>query len=84
MLIASTEGGMEIEKVADETPDLINQDYIDPAVGLQSYKARNSRSASASNRPSWKAIKLMLAIYRVREDRRLARRDQSAGHHGGR
>ena len=39
-LIASTEGGMDIEKVAEETPEKISKIMIDPAVGMQSFQAR--------------------------------------------
>jgi len=38
--MVSTEGGMEIEKVASETPDKIIIELIDPSVGLQSYQLR--------------------------------------------
>jgi succinyl-CoA synthetase beta subunit len=37
--MASTEGGMEIEKVAEETPDKILRETIDPAVGLLDFQA---------------------------------------------
>ncbi|MCC5841509.1 MAG: ADP-forming succinate--CoA ligase subunit beta [Opitutales bacterium] len=40
VIIASTEGGVEIEKVAEETPELITRVTIDPAAGLQSYHKR--------------------------------------------
>lgn len=39
--MVSTEGGMEIEKVAAETPERIIKEWIDPSVGLQSYQLRN-------------------------------------------
>jgi len=39
-LIASTEGGMDIEKVAEETPEKISKIVIDPAVGMQPFQAR--------------------------------------------
>jgi len=39
-LIASTEGGMDIEKVAEETPEKISKIMIDPAVGMQPFQAR--------------------------------------------
>jgi succinyl-CoA synthetase beta subunit len=39
--MVSTEGGMEIEKVAAETPEKIIKEWIDPSVGLQSYQLRN-------------------------------------------
>ena len=39
--MVSTEGGMEIEKVAAETPEKIIKEWIDPSIGLQSYQLRN-------------------------------------------
>ena len=39
--IASTEGGMEIEEVAEKTPEKIIKEAIDPAVGFQSHNGRN-------------------------------------------
>jgi succinyl-CoA synthetase beta subunit len=39
IVMASTEGGMEIEKVAEETPDKILRETIDPAVGLAPFQA---------------------------------------------
>ena len=40
MIIASTKGGMNIEDVAHETPELIMNMKVDPAIGLQPYQAR--------------------------------------------
>ncbi|MDC9723012.1 MAG: ADP-forming succinate--CoA ligase subunit beta [Urechidicola sp.] len=40
MIMYSTEGGMDIEKVADETPHLIFNEEIDPALGLLPFQAR--------------------------------------------
>jgi succinyl-CoA synthetase beta subunit len=39
IVMASTEGGMEIEKVAEETPELILRETIDPAIGLADFQA---------------------------------------------
>jgi len=39
-LIASTEGGIDIEKVAEEMPEKISKIMIDPAVGMQPFQAR--------------------------------------------
>ena len=39
-LMASTEGGVEIEKVAAETPEKILTEHIDPLIGLGGYQAR--------------------------------------------
>jgi succinyl-CoA synthetase beta subunit len=41
VIMASTEGGVEIETVAEETPDKIIKEWIEPCIGLQSYQARN-------------------------------------------
>ena len=38
--MASTEGGVEIEKVAEETPEKILKVWIDPVTGLMPYQAR--------------------------------------------
>ena len=40
MIMYSTEGGMDIETVADQTPDLIFTEEIDPATGLLPFQAR--------------------------------------------
>ncbi|MCB0627276.1 MAG: ADP-forming succinate--CoA ligase subunit beta [Saprospiraceae bacterium] len=40
VIIYSTEGGMDIETVAEETPHLVHKEYIDPALGLQGFQAR--------------------------------------------
>jgi succinyl-CoA synthetase beta subunit len=40
VFMASTEGGVEIEKVAEETPELIHKALIDPVVGAQPYQGR--------------------------------------------
>ena len=40
VFMASTEGGMEIEKVAHDTPELIHKAVLDPMTGPQPYQAR--------------------------------------------
>jgi succinyl-CoA synthetase beta subunit len=39
-IIYSTEGGMNIEDVAENTPELVHKEYIDPAIGFQEFQAR--------------------------------------------
>ncbi len=39
-IIYSTEGGMNIEEVAEKTPHLVFKEHVDPALGLQEYQAR--------------------------------------------
>ncbi|MFK8006147.1 MAG: ADP-forming succinate--CoA ligase subunit beta [Saprospiraceae bacterium] len=40
VIIYSTEGGMDIEAVAEETPHLVHKEFIDPTLGLQGYQLR--------------------------------------------
>ncbi len=40
VIIYSTEGGMNIEEVAEKTPHLVHKEYIDPLVGIQAFEAR--------------------------------------------
>ena len=40
VIIYSTEGGMDIETVAEETPHLVHKEWIDPTLGLQPFQAR--------------------------------------------
>jgi len=40
VIMASTEGGVEIEKVAEETPEKIIKEHISPSIGFQDYQAR--------------------------------------------
>ena len=41
VLMCSQEGGMDIEKVAHETPEKIFKEHFDPAQGIESYQVRN-------------------------------------------
>ena len=40
VIMASTEGGVEIEKVAEETPEKIIKEWVDPKIGLQGFQVR--------------------------------------------
>ncbi len=40
VIIYSTEGGMDIEAVAEQTPHLVHKEYIHPTLGLQPFQAR--------------------------------------------
>jgi succinyl-CoA synthetase beta subunit len=64
VMMASSEGGVEIEKVAAETPHLIKKVAIDPAVTMQAFQARRLAFGIGLD-PALvgKATKLMLAIY---------------------
>ena len=41
VIIYSTEGGLNIEEVAENTPHLVHKEYIDPHVGLRDFQKRN-------------------------------------------
>ncbi|MEJ7289159.1 ADP-forming succinate--CoA ligase subunit beta [Staphylococcus epidermidis] len=65
-LMASEEGGTEIEEVSAQTPEKIFKETIDPVVGLSPYQAR--RIAFNINIPKesvGKATKFLLALYNV-------------------
>lgn len=40
VIIYSTQGGMDIETVAEETPDLVHKEYVDASLGLQAFQCR--------------------------------------------
>jgi succinyl-CoA synthetase beta subunit len=40
VIIYSTQGGMDIETVAEETPHLLHKEYIDPTLGIQGFQTR--------------------------------------------
>jgi len=66
VMMASTEGGMEIEEVASKTPELILKEIVDPAVGLQAYQARNLAFGLGLDKAQvGKAAKLMTGLYRA-------------------
>jgi len=68
VLMASTEGGVEIEKVATETPELIIKETVDPALGLQAYQARKVAFALGLSGVQLKnATKFLAALYKVYE-----------------
>jgi succinyl-CoA synthetase beta subunit len=68
VLMASTEGGVEIEKVAAETPELIFKEYIDPALGLRPYQARRLAFRLGLSGDALKsAVKFFSALYRAYE-----------------
>jgi len=45
LVMASTEGGMDIEKVAEKSPEKIFKEWIDPAVGIMPFQARKIAAA---------------------------------------
>ncbi len=69
IFMVSTEGGMEIEKVAAETPEKIVKLTIDPTTGFQSFHARRLAFALGLSGDAFKsAVKCFTALYRAYED----------------
>ncbi len=64
--MVSTEGGMEIEKVAAEMPEKILKEWIDPAVGFQPFQARKLAFGLNLVGDQFKnAVKFLTALYKA-------------------
>ena len=64
MIMYSTEGGMDIEAVAEKTPELIFTEEIDPAHGLQGFQARNVAFNLGLNGLAYKGmVKFITKLY---------------------
>jgi succinyl-CoA synthetase beta subunit len=63
-MMASTEGGMEIEEVAARTPEKILKEVIDPVTGLGAFQARNlAFGLGLVDKQVNKAVQFMTALY---------------------
>ncbi|WP_106419844.1 ADP-forming succinate--CoA ligase subunit beta [Salinicola tamaricis] len=73
VFMASTEGGVEIEKVAEETPEKILKAEIDPLVGAQPYQARELAFQLGLNKDQIKQFtKIFLGLSKLFHDKDLA------------
>jgi succinyl-CoA synthetase beta subunit len=64
MIMYSTEGGMDIETVAEETPELIFTEEIDPATGLLPFQARRVAFNLGLSGAAFKdMVKFVMALY---------------------
>ncbi len=64
VVMVSSEGGMEIEKVAAETPEKIFKEHVEPGVGLQNFQAQKLAFAlNLEGQSVRKAITMMNALY---------------------
>ncbi|TSA27762.1 MAG: ADP-forming succinate--CoA ligase subunit beta [Ignavibacteriales bacterium] len=69
VIMASTEGGVEIEKVAEETPGKIIKEWIEPSVGIQSYQARKLAFGLGLEGNAFKNfIPFMMKLYKAYEE----------------
>lgn len=69
VIMASTEGGVEIEEVAEATPEKIVKVYVDPAVGLRPFQAVEIASRLGFEGQAFKeAVKFVRALYRAYDE----------------
>jgi len=69
VIMASTEGGMDIETVAEETPEKIIKEWIDPRVGLQGFQARKVAFKLGLEGQAFKEmVKFIYSLYAAYED----------------
>ena len=68
IIMYSTEGGMDIETVAHDTPHLIFKEEIDPSVGLQAFQARKiAYNLGLSGDAFKQMVKFVFALYKAYE-----------------
>jgi succinyl-CoA synthetase beta subunit len=66
VIMASTEGGMDIEEVAENTPEKIFKEWIEPSVGLQPFQARKVAFALGLSGDAFKEmVKFINALYKA-------------------
>ncbi len=66
MVLYSPRGGMDIEQVAEETPDQIFKEYIEPGTGLQAFQARRIAFNLGLSGNAWKSmISFVQALYKA-------------------
>src|SRR5579863_1600659 len=66
LMMVSTEGGVDIEEVAEKTPEKIVKETIDPAVGMMPYQARKLAAAlGLKGDLIAPAAKLLLGVYKT-------------------
>ena len=66
VLMASEEGGTEIEEVAEKTPEKIFKEEIDPVIGLMPFQARRiAFNINIPNELMNQAVKFMMGLYQA-------------------
>ena len=69
VIMASTEGGVEIEKVAEETPEKIIKVWVEPSLGIKSYQARQLAYGLKLEGNAFKDFqKFIVALYNAYEE----------------
>lgn len=68
MIMYSTEGGMDIEEVAEKTPHLIFHEEVDPSIGLMPFQARRiAFNLGLSGTAFKEMVKFVTALYKAYE-----------------
>lgn len=69
VVMVSTEGGVEIEKVAAETPEKILKEFIEPSIGFQQYQARKLAFGLGLDGDKFKnCVKFLMGLFRAYEE----------------
>ncbi len=69
VFMVSSEGGVEIEKVAEETPEKIAKVWIDPLLGMKSFQARKLAYALGLTWDAFKAaMKIFMQMYKCYQE----------------
>ncbi len=69
VVMASTEGGVEIEKVAAETPEKILKEYVNPTIGFREFQARKLAFGLCLSGDALKnGVKFLMALYKAYEE----------------
>lgn len=66
VIIYTTEGGMDIEQVAHDTPEKINKEWVDPATGLSDFQARKiAFNLGLSGEANKQMVAFVKALYKA-------------------
>lgn len=69
VIMASTEGGMDIEEVAAHTPEKIIKEWIDPRVGFQGFQARNvAYKLGLTGNANKEMVKFLTSLYKAYDE----------------
>ena len=68
VVVASAEGGVDIESVAQSDPDAIHKEYIDPGVGLVDFQCRKVATAIGLGKKTTSFTRLLKRMYRLFRD----------------
>lgn len=66
VIVYTTEGGMDIEEVAENSPEKIQKEFIDPTVGLQPFQARKiAYNLNLQDKAAKEMVKFVTALYKA-------------------